>query len=206
MADPFSKGGPCVLVAADSTADFTADSVGDGGVTTVDHSVTHADEIDTDDFSKDIVSKAKLVAGDNCRHPVSNMSAGSEDNQRFDDSSDDEPVGLCDSSSDEELTDLSDYDGDDIVNFVDWRKDGWASLRIGSRGDKDKMLRRRKIKPHQLPELLARRDRLKKENESAEMNMHESKIVKTAELKEKEIALSRILIRGRLPTICQIWV
>ena len=60
-------------------------------------------------------------------------------------------------------------------------------MRIGSRGDRNKKLRRRKISPHLLPELLARRERLKKENESAEMNMHESKIVKTAEIKEDSI-------------------
>ena len=88
---------------------------------------------DTDNSSKDTLSKEKPVAGDNCRHPVSNMSAGSEDDQRFNDSSADEPAGLCDSSTDEERTDGSDSDGDDIVNFVDWRKDGWASLRVGSR-------------------------------------------------------------------------
>ena len=160
-------------------------------MTKVDHSATHTNEMHVEDSSKDTLSKGKPVAGDNCRHPVCNMSAGSEDNQGFDDSSDDEPVGLCDSSTDEELMNLSDSDGDDIVNFVDWRKDGWASLRVGSRGEGDKKLRRRKIRPHLLPELLAQRDRRKreKENESAEMKMHEDKIAKTAEVKEDSISV-----------------
>ena len=150
-------------------------------MTKVDHSATHTNEMDVEDSSKDTLSKGKPVAGDNCRHTVSNTSAGSEDDQSSDEVVDDGPLGLCVSSSDEELTDFSDCGDNDIVNFVDWRKDGWASLRIGSRGDKGKKLRRKKIRPHRLPELLARRDRLKKENESAEVNKHEDEIAKTAE-------------------------
>ena len=101
MADPFSKGGPCGGAAEDFTADLTADSLGHGGVTTKTvHSVSQSTDADTDNSSKE-----KPVAG-------SNKIAGSEDNRRFNDSSDDEPVGLCDSSS------------DDIENFMDWRKGG----------------------------------------------------------------------------------
>ena len=77
-------------------------------------------------------------------------------------------------TAEEEITE-PDEDDDITLNFMDWRKDGWASLRIGSRDDRSK-LKRRKIRPHLHPDLLVRRGRLDKKkdkekiDESAEMN------------------------------------
>lgn len=84
--------------------------------------------------------------------------AGLEENNGEHDSDDnDEPPGLRDESSEDEISDGEVGSDEDIdhVTFVGWRMDGWASLQVG-RKDRGK-LKRRKVRPHDLSELMERR-------------------------------------------------
>ena len=70
------------------------------------------------------------------------------------------PPGLADSSSEEELSDDGEFTDEqrivDKVDFVGWRSDGWASLRVLDK-TRSKGRKKRKVKAHDLSDLMRRR-------------------------------------------------
>ena len=77
----------------------------------------------------------------------------------FDENPEDLPPGLAEYSSEEELSD-DDEDSEEMrvidkVKFIGWRMDGWASLQVGDRSRGRG--KRRKIRAHDLSDLMRRR-------------------------------------------------